>query len=64
MNEKPKRKTITSTEVKNRYNKKVYTPVSIRVPKDLAEQFKAKCIEEKVSQAEVLKKAMENFINK
>ncbi len=64
MNEKPKRKTTTSTEVKSRYNKKVYTPVSIRVPKDLAELFKAKCIEEDVSQAEVLKKAMENFINK
>ena len=64
MNEKPKRKTKTSSEVKSRYNKKVYDSVSIRVPKDLAEQFKAKCIEENVSQAEVLKKAMENFINK
>lgn len=64
MNEKPKRKTTTSTEVKSRYNKKVYDSVSIRVPKDLAEQFRAKCIEEKVSQAEVLKKAMESFINK
>ncbi len=64
MNEKPKRKTKTSSEVKNRYNKKVYDSVSIRVPKDLAEQFKAKCAEQGVSQAQVLKKAMENFIVK
>lgn len=64
MNEKPKRKTKTSSEVKSRYNKKVYDSVSIRVPKDLAEQFKIKCSEQGVSQAQVLKKAMENFIVK
>lgn len=33
--EKAKRKTHTSTEVKARYNKKVYTAVGYQLPKDL-----------------------------
>ena len=39
-----KRKTKTSTEVKTRYNQKTYDVIAVRVPKETAEAFKAKCI--------------------
>ena len=58
-----KRKTHTSTEVKARYNKKVYDTISIRVPKELAAAFKEKCSDENIAQAQVLKKAIEDFLN-
>ena len=51
-----------SSEVKRRYNNKVYTAVTANVPKDLAARFKAKCVADGVSQASVLKKAMEVFL--
>lgn len=59
-----KRKTHTSTEVKARYNKKVYDTISIRVPKELATAFKEKCTAENIPQAQVIKKAIEEFLNK
>lgn len=59
-----KRKTTTSTEVKARYNKKVYDVISIRVPKEMAEAFKIKCAKENVSQAQIIKRAIEDFLNK
>lgn len=58
-----KRKTTTSTAVKARYNNKVYDKITISVPKDLAAQFKAKCATEGISQAQIFKTAMEEFIN-
>ncbi len=58
-----KRKTKTSTEVKNRYNKKVYDSIIVRVPKETAEAFKAKCAAEGVPQAQIIKKAIEDFLN-
>lgn len=61
MNEK--RKTHTSTEVKARYNKKVYDTISIRVPKAMAEAFRNKCFEEGVPQAQIIKNAIEEFLN-
>ena len=57
------RKTRTSTAVKNRYNQKVYDQIAIKIPKELAAAFKAKCAAEKVAQAQVLKKAIEEFLN-
>ena len=57
-----KRKTHTSTEVKARYNKKVYTAVGYQLPKELVAAFKEKCAAEGISQAQVIKKAMEDFI--
>ncbi len=59
-----KRKTHTSTEVKARYNKKVYDTISIRVPKELSAAFKEKCAGENISQAQVIKQAIEDFLNK
>lgn len=58
-----KRKTHTSTEVKARYNKKVYDVISVRVPKQMSEAFKAKCIAEGIPQAQIIKQAIENFLN-
>lgn len=62
METKPKRKTHTSTAVKQRYNDKVYSLVSARLPKDLVARFKEKCKAEGVSQAQIVKKAIEEFL--
>ena len=57
-----KRKTKTSTAVKSRYNQKVYDVISIRIPKELAEKFKEKCASDGVSQAGIIKQAIEKYI--
>lgn len=58
-----KRKTHTSTAVKNRYNAKTYDVLSVRLPKDLVAAFKEKCASQGVSQAGVVKQAIEAFLN-
>lgn len=62
--EEKKRKTKTSTEVKRRYNDKTYDVISIRVPKEMAEAFKKKCIADGVPQAQIIKAAITEFLNK
>lgn len=57
-----KRKTHTSTAVKQRYNDKTYTIISARVPKELAAAFKEKCAAEEIAQAQIIKKAIEDFL--
>lgn len=57
-----KRKTFTSTEVKRRYNNKVYAKVQAELPKELVEKFKEKCKAENISQAQVLREAIEKFL--
>ena len=57
-----KRKTHTSTEVKRRYNEKTYTVISASIPKKMAAEFKAKCAAEGISQAQIVKKAVEEFL--
>lgn len=59
-----KRKTHTSTEVKRRYNDKTYDIISARVSKELAAAFKEKCAAEGIPQAQIIKKAIEDFLNK
>lgn len=56
------RKTKTSTAVKQRYNEKVYDVISVRVPKELAAAFKAKCAETGTPQAQVIKQAISDFL--
>ncbi len=56
------RKTTTSTEVKRRYNDKVYSRIVAELPKDTVAAFKAKCKERGVSQARVILDAIENFL--
>lgn len=61
--EQKKRKTKTSSTVKNRYNQKVYDQIAIKVPKELAAAFKAKCAAEGIPQAQIIKKAITDFLN-
>ena len=55
-------KTTTSTEVKRRYNDKVYCKIQAELPKDTVTAFKEKCKAEGISQASVFLKAMEDFL--
>lgn len=59
-----KKKTFTSTEVKRRYNEKVYSQISFSAPKDLVEEFRELCKEMKISQASVFKKFIADFVEK
>lgn len=56
------RKTTTSTEVKRRYNNKVYATVRAELDKDLVARFKEKCNQTGTSQASVIREAIENFL--
>lgn len=58
-----KRKTKTSSAVKQRYNEKVYDNISARVPKEIAAAFKEKCAAEGIPQAQIIKKAIEDFLS-
>ncbi|MBQ3071958.1 MAG: CopG family transcriptional regulator [Oscillospiraceae bacterium] len=58
-----KRKTKTTSAVKNRYNQKVYDVISVRVPKAEAEAFREKCNAEGIPQAQVIKEAIRAFLN-
>ncbi len=62
--ETQKRKTTTSTAVKARYNKKTYDVIRANIPKELAAAFKEKCAAEGISQAQIIKKAIEDFLEK
>ena len=55
-------KTHTSTEVKRRYNEKVYSRIGVALPKDLVAKFKAKCERYGVSQASIIREAIEKFL--
>lgn len=61
--ETEKRKTRTSAAVKARYNKKTYGAITAYVPKELAAAFKEKCAAEGVPQAQIIKKAIADFLN-
>lgn len=56
-----KRKTVTSTEVKHRYNQKVYSQISFSAPKELVEEFRGICRKIGISQASVFKKVYRRF---
>ena len=60
--ETQKRKATTSTAVKARYNKKTYDVIRASIPKEIAEAFKEKCAAEGVPQAQIIKKAIEDFL--
>ena len=62
--EEKKRRTKTSTEVKRRYNDKTYDVISIRVPKETAEAFKKKCAAEGFPQAQIIKRAIAEYLEK
>lgn len=62
--EQQKRRSKTSSAVKNRYNSKVYDSIIVRVPKETAEAFKAKCVAENIPQAQIIKQAIAEFLSK
>ena len=62
MNEKPKRKTKTSTQVKARYNKKMYTRVYADLPNELFADFKISTNENGVSMASIVRAAIKNYL--
>lgn len=59
---KQPRKTKTSTAVKARYNSKTYDVISVRIPKEMAAEFKQKCAETGAVQAQIIKKAITDFL--
>lgn len=61
---KPKRKTHTSSEVKNRYKAKTYSRIVLDVRKDKAAAYKAKCAELGITYSEPLHKAIDEILNK
>lgn len=63
MEEKAKRKTKTSSAVKNRYNAKTYSSIVAMLPKELVAAFKAKCKATGISQAQIVRDAVEKFLN-
>ncbi|MBR1948940.1 MAG: hypothetical protein IKA30_04015 [Alphaproteobacteria bacterium] len=62
MDNKPNRKTHTSSVVKRKYNDKTYETVRAMLPIDLVQQFKAKCEREGKSQASIIKAAIEAYL--
>lgn len=64
IDEKPKRKTHTSSEVKARYNAKTYDRIQISVKKDTAVAYKAKCKELGITYSEPLHKAIDDILSK
>ena len=58
-----KRKNKTSTAVKTRYNEKVYDNISARVPKEVEADFKEKGAGKGIPQAQIIKKAIEDFLS-
>ena len=56
------RKTTTSTEVKRRWNEANYTRLTIYLPKAQAEEDKAKCDRLGITQSEVPKEAINQFL--
>lgn len=52
----------TSQEAVKRYKAKAISRITLDVPREIGERFKAKCKAEGIPQAQVLKKAIEEYI--
>ena len=52
------------TRASRKYNNKVYSSILVELPKDLVARFKEKCKAEGVSQASVIKEAIEEFLER
>ena len=52
----------TSWQVKKRYNDKVYKRIVADLPAEIVDRFKDKCKAEQVSQAQVIKEAIEEYL--
>ena len=56
------KKTHTSTEVKRRYNERVYARIYIQLPKDTVDKFKERCKQLDIPQRQVILEAIEKFL--
>lgn len=63
MADEPKKKHHTSTAVKLRYNRKMYSQISCLLPKQLVADFKAACKERGDPQARIIRRALEDYIH-
>lgn len=54
----------TSYAVRTKWNNNNLTKVTYSMPKNLMLDFKEKCKAEKISQASIIRKAIENFLEK
>lgn len=52
----------TSSQVKNRWNAEHYTRISAYINREDGEAFKLKCKAKDISQAEIIKKAVYDFL--
>ena len=57
-----KKMSYTSTDVKRRYNEKTYKRIYVQFPIDMVDKFKDKCERLGVSQASVIREAIEKFL--
>lgn len=53
----------TSSVVKDRYNAKTYDSICVRVPKDMAKAFRAKCAANGTPIAQVIKSAIQSYLD-
>lgn len=56
------KKPHTSSAVKNRYNAKVYDTVKALLPKEMVKVFKEKLKAKGMTQAQIIKEAVEKFL--
>lgn len=61
--EKPKRKTYTSSAVKNRYKKKMYTRILADLPKDMVAEFKELAAANGTTISAIMREAVERYIS-
>lgn len=61
--DKKKRKTVTSSAVKARYNAKAYDRIVLNVRKDIAAAYRAKCDASGIPYSKLLHEAIEKFLD-
>ena len=54
----------SATINKRKYNNKVYSPLTVWLSKELVAEFKEACTAKGVSQASVIKEALERYLGK
>lgn len=57
-----KRKTHTSSAVKQRYNKKVYSAITVRLKKELVGEWEEAIKEDNISKAEFVRRSINQYL--
>lgn len=57
------RKTYTSTDVKRKYNERVYSQINVQIPEELAKRFREKCDKANIPQRQILIDAITRFVD-